>query len=139
MTLYWLYQYANIWFALLILIGLWDLAWKGLALWRAAKRREGWWFFALLILNTVGIFPMLYLIFTSDPDKKTGIVTIQRPNGQENNVKAQKAEPVAVDSSEEITSDDLLSSTQESVSKARSAVKKASKKAKEARKKKGKK
>ncbi len=39
----------------------WDLAWKGLALWQAGKRRQPVWFVALLVLNTVGILPITYL------------------------------------------------------------------------------
>ena len=51
----------------LILIGLaaiWDLAWKGLALWRASQREEKQVFVALLVLNTLGLFPMFYLYST---------------------------------------------------------------------------
>jgi hypothetical protein len=43
------------------IVAVWDLAWKGLALWQAAKRRQPVWFVALLLLNTVGILPMVYL------------------------------------------------------------------------------
>ena len=39
----------------------WSFAWKGLALWRAAKRGEVYWFVALLVVNTVGILDILYL------------------------------------------------------------------------------
>ena len=41
---------------------LWDLAWKGLALWRAARRKEQWWFLALLVVNSLGILPIAYLL-----------------------------------------------------------------------------
>jgi len=40
---------------------LWSLAWKGLALWHAAQRKQGWWFFVLLIVNTMGILEIIYL------------------------------------------------------------------------------
>lgn len=52
---------------------LWDLAWKGIALWRAARRKEQWWFIALLVLNTVGILPIAYLLVwgKEDPDTRT--------------------------------------------------------------------
>ena len=42
-------------------VAVWDLAWKGLALWQAGKRRQPVWFVALLVLNTVGILPVTYL------------------------------------------------------------------------------
>jgi len=43
------------------IVAVWDLAWKGLALWQAGKRRQPVWFVALLVLNTVGILPITYL------------------------------------------------------------------------------
>lgn len=54
--------------ALPILV-VWDLAWRGPALWRAARRSEMGWFVSLLILNTGGLLPMLYLLLRVDePD-----------------------------------------------------------------------
>lgn len=44
-----------------ILIALWDLFWKGQGLWYAAKKGQTYWFVAMLILNTAGILPLLYL------------------------------------------------------------------------------
>lgn len=41
----------------------WTLAWKGLALWRAAELRQKPWFIAILLVNTLGILEMLYLFF----------------------------------------------------------------------------
>ncbi len=40
---------------------LWSLIWKGLALWRAGRNNDKWWFIALLIVNTAGILEILYL------------------------------------------------------------------------------
>ena len=47
--------------ALLTLIILWTLPWKGVALWRAAHRNEKWWFIVLLVVNTLAILEILYL------------------------------------------------------------------------------
>ena len=43
----------------------WSLAWKGVALWRAARLGSKPWFVALMILNTVGLLDILYLGFFS--------------------------------------------------------------------------
>ncbi len=43
------------------LILFWSLAWKGLALWKAARRGDKFWFVFLLIVNTIGIVEMLYI------------------------------------------------------------------------------
>lgn len=40
-----------------------SIALKGYALWTAVKRNEKWWFIALLVINTMGIFELLYLLF----------------------------------------------------------------------------
>ena len=49
---------------------LWDVVWKGLALWRSARHEQKGWFIALLILNTAGIIPILYLAFFQKKTKK---------------------------------------------------------------------
>ncbi len=49
-------------FSLFLLIGIiWVLAWKGWALWVAARRGEKGWFIALLIINTFGILEIVYI------------------------------------------------------------------------------
>ena len=45
------------------LIGIWDLIWKGLSLWKAGRNGQRNWFVALLIVNSLGILPMIYLKF----------------------------------------------------------------------------
>jgi len=49
--------------SLLVLIILWSLPWKGVALWKAARHNQPAWFVALLIINTVGILEITYLYF----------------------------------------------------------------------------
>ena len=44
-----------------VFVVLWSLLWKGLALWRAARKGQKRWFIALLITNTLGILEILYL------------------------------------------------------------------------------
>ncbi len=46
---------------LFVLVMLWSLVWKGMALWKAAEQRNKVWFVVLLIVNTVGILDILYL------------------------------------------------------------------------------
>jgi methionyl-tRNA synthetase len=43
----------------------WSVIWKGLALWRAARLRQAGWYIALLVINTVGIFEIIYLLATN--------------------------------------------------------------------------
>lgn len=48
---------------LYILIIVWSLAWKGVALWKASKFDQKFWFVALLVINIVGILEIVYLFF----------------------------------------------------------------------------
>jgi hypothetical protein len=40
---------------------IWEMVWKGIALWRAGGNRQLAWFICLLIFNTVGILPIIYI------------------------------------------------------------------------------
>ena len=49
-------------FAVLIVVLLvWLLAWKGVALWKAARLHQKKWFIALLVLNTLGLLEIIYI------------------------------------------------------------------------------
>jgi hypothetical protein len=54
---------------LIALLLIWVLPWKGYGMWLAAKRKEKWWFIALLILNTLGILEILYIFYFSKRDQ----------------------------------------------------------------------
>ena len=54
-----------------LLIIAWSLVWKGLALWRAAKRGDKFWYIVILVVNTVGIVEIIYLLATQNKKKKT--------------------------------------------------------------------
>lgn len=45
----------------LVLLAIWSLIWKGLALWHSAHRDQKTWFIVLLVLNTAGILEIIYL------------------------------------------------------------------------------
>ena len=48
-----------------LLVVIWSLVWKGLALWKAAKSNDRNWFIALLIINSLGLLEILYIYFFS--------------------------------------------------------------------------
>ena len=47
----------------ILILSIWELFWKSIALWKAARNSQKYWYVALLIINTVGILPMLYIKF----------------------------------------------------------------------------
>jgi hypothetical protein len=59
----------------LILIILWELFWKGLALWQAAKKDHKFWFVLILVLNTLGILPIGYILWQKRTTKKKESLT----------------------------------------------------------------
>ena len=49
--------------AIIAILVLWELVWKGLALYKAGRNRQLAWFIVMLILNTAGILEIVYLLF----------------------------------------------------------------------------
>lgn len=45
----------------LVLVALWTIPWKGVALWKSAKNNSIPWFIVLLLVNTLGILEILYI------------------------------------------------------------------------------
>jgi hypothetical protein len=62
-----IFKIENFWLYLIIL--LWTLPWKGIALWRAAKNNHKYWFLAILVLNTFAILEIIYIFFFSKKQK----------------------------------------------------------------------
>ncbi len=56
---------------LFLLLIVWTLVWKGLALWRAARKNSPIWFVVLLVVNTIGVLDILYYFFFADMGKKS--------------------------------------------------------------------
>ena len=52
----------------LFALATWTIVWKGLALWKAAKKDSKVWFGLLLIINTIGILEILYFFFLNKVD-----------------------------------------------------------------------
>jgi len=59
---------------LITLAMIWTVPWKGVALWKSARRQDKWWFVALLLMNTLAILEILY-IFVFSKKAKTKIKT----------------------------------------------------------------
>ena len=55
---------------LIVLVAIWSLVWKGLALWKAAAiKKNPAWFIILLVVNTIGLLEILYLFIFSEMGK----------------------------------------------------------------------
>ena len=49
----------------------WTLFWKGIAMWKSARNNQTVWFVVSLVINTLGVLPIVYLLwFQQDWNKK---------------------------------------------------------------------
>jgi len=58
-----LYQEPTGFFAGIVVVSLWSLVWKGFGLWHSARNKQKRWYVAMLVLNTAGLLPIIYLIW----------------------------------------------------------------------------
>lgn len=49
----------------------WEIIWKGIALWKTGRNNQMYWFIAILVINTLGILPIVYLLFFQKKSKKS--------------------------------------------------------------------
>ena len=61
--------------ALLTPLIIWEMIWKGIGLWRAGRNNQVVWFVFMFIFNTIGILPIIYLLFFQ---RKTKKVTVKK-------------------------------------------------------------
>ena len=57
------YHISTLWICLLVVLAVWEVIWKGVALWKAGQSRQVGWFVAILVVNTAGLLPIAYLLF----------------------------------------------------------------------------
>lgn len=53
---------TNVVFILIaVLVAVWSLVWKGIALWKAGNNKHLAWYICMFILNTAGILEIIYI------------------------------------------------------------------------------
>ncbi len=50
-------------FFLMAALFIWDVVWRGIGMWKSARNSHLIWFVAILVFNTLGILPIVYLLF----------------------------------------------------------------------------
>ena len=59
------------WFIpLIIILAIWDMIWKIVAMWYASRDNQKMWYILLAIINSIGVLPILYLLVIRKGDKK---------------------------------------------------------------------
>jgi hypothetical protein len=59
----------------IILIAIWTIPWKGVALWKAARLSHRNWFIIILVLNSLALVDIYYIFFVA---KKYTVETIEK-------------------------------------------------------------
>ncbi len=62
--------FMNHWWNWIIPLAILDLVLKAISLYRSARREEKVWFAALLVINSLGILPAIYLLTHPAPKTK---------------------------------------------------------------------
>lgn len=58
------FDYGTAWNTIwIVLVLVWNLPWKGVALWRAARRKEVGWFILIFLVQTMAILEIFYLFW----------------------------------------------------------------------------
>ncbi|SDB85332.1 DUF5652 family protein [Williamwhitmania taraxaci] len=47
---------------LIIVLAIWDVVWKIIAMWKSARNNDMAWFICIAIFNTAGILPIIYIL-----------------------------------------------------------------------------
>jgi methionyl-tRNA synthetase len=58
-----IFEMMNIMWPALIALTVWSMIWKGIGMWKAGRNDQLVWFICMFIFNTIGILPIIYLLF----------------------------------------------------------------------------
>ena len=58
--------YSPAMICLFVVLMTWSAVWKGVALWKSARKKSIVWFIVLFVTNTLGILDILYVYIFSD-------------------------------------------------------------------------
>ncbi|MCL2727168.1 MAG: DUF5652 family protein [Bacteroidales bacterium] len=52
-----------IWFFIVIgVLSVWEMVWKVIAMWKSARNNHLAWFICIILFNTLGILPIIYVL-----------------------------------------------------------------------------
>lgn len=61
---------SMVWFfPVIALLIIWEMVWKAIGMWKSARNNELGWFIAIILVNSIGILPIVYLILNKNKNK----------------------------------------------------------------------
>jgi len=58
---------------LIVILVIWEAIWKAIAMWKAARNGHTAWYVCLLIFNTAGILPIIYIFAFAKKQQPTPV------------------------------------------------------------------
>jgi hypothetical protein len=62
---------AVMWMVLIPLM-VWEAVWKAVGMWKSARHGQLGWFVCIAVFNTVGILPIIYIVFFQKDKNASG-------------------------------------------------------------------
>jgi uncharacterized membrane protein len=47
---------------IIIILVIWDVVWKLIAMWKAGRKNHLTWFICIALFNTIGVLPIIYIL-----------------------------------------------------------------------------
>jgi hypothetical protein len=60
--------------AIIIILAVWSLIWKGIALWRSARAGDQGWFVIFLLFHTLGLLEIIYIVFVNKKNSDSKLI-----------------------------------------------------------------
>ena len=75
----------------MVIIQIWQLTWKGVSLWKAARNKHTGWFIALLLIHLAALIDIIYIFYFSEPKRKLTLKRIiKKPEHKDKKEKSEK-------------------------------------------------
>ena len=55
---------------LIIVLSVWSVIWKMIAMWKSARNNDLAWFIVIAIVNTIGILPIIYILLNKKKSRE---------------------------------------------------------------------
>ncbi|MEM4247080.1 MAG: DUF5652 family protein [Candidatus Woesearchaeota archaeon] len=55
--------YPNWLLTTIFVLSIWEAIWKAIAMWKCGRNNQLAWYMCILIFNTIGILPIVYLLW----------------------------------------------------------------------------
>jgi predicted permease len=62
----------------IVVLAIWETIWKFIAMWKSARHNQIAWFVCIAIFNTIGILPIVYILFFQKDKNRVAVKAKRR-------------------------------------------------------------